>query len=108
RLFFDLVAARAGVVFQQLAFAFGELRRHHHVHGDELVAFRAAAHAGHPATAQAIVRAALRSWMERERDGTVERSYRDLAAERRLRERDADLEQHVQAVAPEHLVRRDA
>src|SRR5580658_9632500 len=73
RLLFDLIAAGAPVLLEQLALAFAELGRHDDVDGDELVALGAAAHAGHPAPAQPIDRAGLRSGRHLQRQFAVER-----------------------------------
>src|SRR5580658_125387 len=108
RLLFDLIAAGAPVLLEQLALAFAELGRHDDVDGDELVALGAAAHAGHPAPAQPIDRAGLRSGRHLQRQFAVERGDVHLAAERRLRERDRHVDQHVQPIAPEEMMAGDA
>src|ERR1700676_1707485 len=72
RFFFDVIAAGLRVLFEQLAFAFAELRRDDDVDGDELVALRSAAHARHAAAAHAILRAALRPGRQGEDEFAVE------------------------------------
>src|ERR1700676_1223610 len=108
RTIFDLVASQLGVLFQQIAFAPGQLRRPRDVNRNEQIAPRAAAHVRHAASAQPVGRAGLRPRDDRNFDRAVDRVYRDRSAERRLRERDRDVQEQLRTVAPEARMLREA